>query len=806
VVRKPGWLLFLLGWTLALLTAGCSRTAATPETEAPTPTVSAATAVPEITIVARERLVVGVDPSLPPLVDVDGHGDLVGLEADLWDALMDVAGMDYDWVETDWDTIFDDLITGRFDAVIGGVTSANSPEDLVDLTTPYLTIEEVAVVLESSPAFQTAFDLAGAVIGVQPLSWGEFLVTGENALIALPSGNIRRLVTTQQLVDALLTGSVDAVITHRTVVQSYENVNPGYLRLLVGPQGQDALASYRYHIAVPQGARQLLDRLDSAIGRLETTGRMAEILTAWDLAPEFSEQPRYTVDPSDDSLIAYVEKVDDYRVRIVLNRPDPYLDYKLAVPATAMHSPANLDAMGRGADLASNPVGTGPYRLQAWEAGKAITLTAFTEYWGGTAPIPQVIVRTVPDAHLRFELLRGNQAQLVENLSAEDLDGLEDKPIDEIEVRYRSPVNIAYLGMNREKPPFNQREVRMALATCIDQADLVATSYPSGTLAANQFLPPTTFGFTPGLLWHGHDTAISLAYLRSAGYDNGLSITMTVPDVSSDYLPQPHKVAEALRDQLAACRISVTLEYLSAAVFEKRLVAGQLPLHLSGWSADFPGPIGFFNLHFTGRGNGRQFGAPFPEVVSLLDQAAGSTDWTVRRDLYGEVNKLLWDKVIFVPLAHGAGNMAARSYVPGLSLSSLRHDSLAALGPITATKAITSPVFLVANEPLSLDPADEMDDATFVITSQIFETLVKLEPSSGALDAGLALEWETNETTDVWEFVLRPDVQFHDGTPFDADAVVTNLQRLWKADHPLHQGRSGLFRYFEALFGGFRQE
>ncbi|MDD2422559.1 MAG: ABC transporter substrate-binding protein, partial [Heliobacteriaceae bacterium] len=61
-------------------------------------------------------------------------------------------------------------------------------------------------------------------------------------------------------------------------------------------------------------------------------------------------------------------------------------------------------------------------------------------------------------------------------------------------------------------------------------------------------------------------------------------------------------------------------------------------------------------------------------------------------------------------------------------------------------------------------------DARFV-WSQVYETLVRLDPDL-KLVPGLAEKWESQEAGKVWLFHLRKGVKFHDGTPFNAAAVV----------------------------------
>ena len=794
---------------LLLTVSGCRDGAVEPDAETTIPEQAVATPTPEITIVEREQVIVGVDSAFPPLADLDKDGSLVGIDIDAFAAVAEAAGIDFELIGTAWDTLFLDLIAGRFDAALGGITADSVPVELVDVSEPYLVIGQLAVALEKNDLVQDQSDLPDAILGVEPLSWGEFAVVGDGAVIKLPAGNVRRYASPEALIEALFAGHVDAIVTHHTVIENYIRVNPGYLRPLpasgevaTGPSDPAAwLTTHAFRIAVPMGADRLLATLNAAIRQVKADGTLAQVVHGWGFSPDFAERSRFVQDPGLPSLVAGIEKVDDLTVRFVLNRPDPFFEYKMAVPSMAIHSPANLESNGRTTRLTTQPVGTGPYRVESWEPGRPITLTANPGYWGSAPAFNTVVISPVDDPAARYDLLRSGAVQLVENLGRDALEELEDND-DEIGVVYRSPVNVAYLGMNRDRALFDDRTVRMAVAICVDQVELRETVYPSGTLAATQFVPPNTYGFTPGLMWHGQDSERSAALLAEAGLDDGLQVTLTMANDPTDYLPSPVLIAEAIQAQLSACQITATLEILDRDTLDERLAAGELSFYLTGWSADFPGPINLLNTHFV---DNRQFGAPYPEIVKLLQEAAASSDRSRRDELYRQTNEFLKEKVIFVPLAHGAGNLGMSADLPGVVTHPLRRESLATLGPITGTQEITTLVYAVASLPRSLDPTDEMDDTTFAVTTQIFDTLIQYEPTTAVLTAGLALEWSVNETFDVWEFRLRPGVRFQDGSLFNADAVLLNWERLWDRSHPFHVGRTGTFRYFQILFGGFRQ-
>ncbi len=318
-IWRKGSVFLVLVLILALGACSDKEQGATPTTVLDDSASIEPTPLPEILIVEREQLIVGVDSSLPPFVDLTSDGELVGLEVDLFAGLAETAGIDYQFVSTEWDTIFLDLIGGRFDAVLGGVIRDDAPADLVDLTDSYFEMGQVAVVLDSNPEILRLEDLTNATVGVQSLSWGEFSISGDDAFFPLPAGRIRRFDTSPELIQALFDGFVDAIVTNHTVIESYIKVNPGYLRFLPAQpdiagdvENPDAwLTSHSFHIAVPKGADELLATLNAAIAQLKSDGRALEIVHAWGFAPVFAERPKFAQDSSAATLIAGIEKVDD---------------------------------------------------------------------------------------------------------------------------------------------------------------------------------------------------------------------------------------------------------------------------------------------------------------------------------------------------------------------------------------------------------------------------------------------------------------------------------------------------------------
>lgn len=87
-------------------------------------------------------------------------------------------------------------------------------------------------------------------------------------------------------------------------------------------------------------------------------------------------------------------------------------------------------------------------------------------------------------------------------------------------------------------------------------------------------------------------------------------------------------------------------------------------------------------------------------------------------------------------------------------------------------------VYLLANEPGKMDPhtTDELEIA--IPLRQIYDTLVYRDPISNTIVSGLANDWTISEDGLVYTFTLRQGVQFHDGVPFNSQAVAANLDRI----------------------------
>ena len=105
-------------------------------------------------------------------------------------------------------------------------------------------------------------------------------------------------------------------------------------------------------------------------------------------------------------------------------------------------------------------------------------------------------------------------------------------------------------------------------------------------------------------------------------------------------------------------------------------------------------------------------------------------------------------------------------------------------------------IFGRGSDSTSLDPSRTTEGETFKVTKNIFETIVDFEDEGTEIVEGLAHDWDVSDDGLEYTFELEEDVTFHDGTDFNADAVVKNFER-WAG------GDEEMFPYYNTMFGGF---
>jgi ABC-type transport system substrate-binding protein len=492
--------------------------------------------------------------------------------------------------------------------------------------------------------------------------------------------------------------------------------------------------------------------------------------------------------------LAGIEAVDETTVRFTLCNADVAFPAKVAFSALGIFPEEQLEEPE---SMIESPIGTGPYKLEAWERGSQIVLAQNEDYWGDAPGVPTVVFRWGEESAQRLVELQSGGVDGIDNVGTEDFETVEgDSNLQLIE---RDPLNVFYLGFNVDKPPFDNEMLRQAIGYAVDKDRVVENFYPQGSLVADQFLPPGIPSYEDGAEGFTFDQAKARDLLTQAGYPNGVDLgVLSYRATVRGYLPQPPQVASDIRDQLAQVGITVALDEQEEGAYIDNANSGNLGFYMLGWGADFPDATNFFDFHF-GQGASPQFGTGFEDMHDVLSEAGSTTDEAARNDLYAEANALLFQHAQALPIAYGGSAVAFKSTVEGAHASPLSNEQFAAM----SAEGQDQLVWMQNGEPSGLYCADETDGEALRVCEQVNESLLAYEVGGTETVPSLATEYEPNEDLTEWTFTLREGVTFHDGSTFDADDVVASYRTQWDAADPRHVGREGLFTYFEALLGGF---
>jgi peptide/nickel transport system substrate-binding protein len=372
------------------------------------------------------------------------------------------------------------------------------------------------------------------------------------------------------------------------------------------------------------------------------------------------------------NMIRAVEAQGDDIVVLHLHHPSAILLANLAMFPASIVSPAALEK--HRADFGENLVGTGPFKLAKWSRDQQLVCAAFDEHWRGGPKIDTLIWVPVKENATRVQRLERGEVHVAENLAPPDMEHLAKNP--DLQTLEQVGMNVAYLTMQTEKPPLDNRKVREAIYLAIDKATLIKVGYAGHAQAAKSMVPPAMWGHDDSLVDHPYDPARAKELLRQAAAEGGfklpLKLELSVMAQARPYLPQPAAIAGFLKDSLREVGIDAKVTPRDVNQHFDALMAGKHQLGLAGWNSDNSDPDNFLyslldpdNISELGNNLSRWRHDRFHE---LLLAGQREMDEAKRLAIYQEAQQIVLDEMPVVPLAHTNLRAAHSKRLKGYSL------------------------------------------------------------------------------------------------------------------------------------------
>jgi peptide/nickel transport system substrate-binding protein len=359
------------------------------------------------------------------------------------------------------------------------------------------------------------------------------------------------------------------------------------------------------------------------------------------------------------SAVADVSAPDPATVVIRLDRPTPNLLTNLGgFKGMAIVSRRSVES----GEIATNPVGTGPFAFAGQRSGDSITLRANPDYWGGPPKVPGVTFRFISEPSTALSALQAGEVDWTDSIPTQRVSQLEGD--DSLSLAVTPSNDYWYLALNNAKPPWNDVRVRQAIAYGIDRDAIVAaTSY--GTAALNQLaIPEGNPWFTP-YDTYSYDIDRATSLLQEAG-SQPQDLDMLV---TSEY-PETVTAAQIIADNLAPLGITVNIRTVDFATWLDEQNNGNFDMLMMGWLGNIdPDDFYYAQHHTDGTSNAQKFSDP--EVDRLLDAGRVETDRDARADDYAKAATLIADNVSYIYLYNPS---VIQAWTPALHGYEARRD------------------------------------------------------------------------------------------------------------------------------------
>lgn len=229
---------------------------------------------------------VGSDLDFPPFEFEEG-GEERGFDIDLMDEIADRLGVETEYVDASFDTIFQQLAAGDFDAIISAITITEERAEIVAFTDPYFEATQALLVTVDSE-IASVDDLAGQEVGAQAATTGL-----EYAQENFTESTITEFPNYPAAFTALETGGLDAVLADLPAAD--EAVSRSDSLQIVEEIDTDE----QYGMAVQQDNEALLAAINDALAEIIADGTYERIFSEWFPAAEVPERFRADGDGPD---------------------------------------------------------------------------------------------------------------------------------------------------------------------------------------------------------------------------------------------------------------------------------------------------------------------------------------------------------------------------------------------------------------------------------------------------------------------------------------------------------------------------
>ena len=321
--------------------------------------------------------------------------------------------------------------------------------------------------------------------------------------------------------------------------------------------------------------------------------------------------------------------------------------------------------------IAVEPDGTNHLKFVSRSAGSNVVTELFEDFQGGDRNFDTVTFTVVPESGSRIAELETGGAQIVKELDATNYDRVAQG--ENTEIVESASLRTDYLGFNVNAEPFDDINVRRAIAHAIDPQIIVDGIFNGiGTVATGP-VAEGVFGYDAEQATQVYDLDLAREYLAESSVPDGFSTTLWVRNEE-----QFVNIALIIQENLAELGIDVEIEQMEWGTYLDRTANGEQEMYILGWTtvtadSDYGLSALYHSDNFGAPGN-RSFHST-PELDEALDAGRTEAEDDARLEAYSLAQEIIIDEAPNVFLIH-------QNFVAGYNSSQVSGIYVDAIGDV----------------------------------------------------------------------------------------------------------------------------
>ncbi|MDU1911371.1 ABC transporter substrate-binding protein [Fusobacterium sp.] len=357
-------------------------------------------------------------------------------------------------------------------------------------------------------------------------------------------------------------------------------------------------------------------------------------------------------------IIDKIDIIDDSTIKLTLKNSSAPLLFSLAHPLTAILN--EKDTKAKNDMIATEPMGTGPYKFVSWGDGEKIEFVAFDDYFEGRPKIDKLIIRAITENSSRLAALETGEIDIAYSVAPVDTGVIENNK--KLELISAPTTSTEYMTLNTTKAPFNNKDFRVALNYALDKQSMADSVFMGKARPATTIVNPNVFGYSSEVLGFEYNPEKAKELIKKSGVANP-NFKLYVNDNAVRL-----QLAQIVQANFKEIGIDMEIETLEWGAYLQRTAQGEHTAFIGGWvSGTSDADIVLYPLlHSSSHGGaGNRAFYTNKEFDKEVELARATSDPEVRKTHYKNAQMILQEESPLIVLLYKNENIGINKRIKG---------------------------------------------------------------------------------------------------------------------------------------------